>query len=106
MKKLINLVLVAMLLTSHFSCEKAITAEEESSSKPIEIGSEIKITFDAASIDNPSYDEDDETSRNESTTLKDYCSRIPVRSVKTRSLLTPESAGTIGFAPGARSSLS
>ena len=29
-----------------------------------------------------------------------------VRSVKTRSLLTPESAGTVGFAPGARSSLS
>ena len=29
-----------------------------------------------------------------------------VRRVKTRSLSTPESAGTVGFAPGARSSLS
>ena len=65
-----------MLLVNHFSCEKAITVEEETGSKPIELGSEIKITFDAASIDNPSYDEDKEASRNESTMLKDYCSRI------------------------------
>lgn len=76
MKKLINIAFVVMLLVSHFSCEKAITVEEETGSKPIELGSEIKITFDAASIDNPSYDEDNEASRNQSTTLKDYCSRI------------------------------
>lgn len=78
MKKLINIAFVVMLLVNHFSCEKAITVEEETGSKPIELGSEIKITFDAASIENPSYDEDDETSRNESTTLKDYCSRISI----------------------------
>lgn len=76
MKKLINIAFVVMLLVNHFSCEKAITVEEETGSKPIELGSEIKITFDAASIDNPSYDEDKEASRNESTMLKDYCSRI------------------------------
>ena len=76
MKKLLKIAFAVILLTSLFSCEKAITAEEETGSKPIELGSEIRISFDAANIDNPSYYEDDEASRNGSTTLKDYCNRI------------------------------
>ena len=76
MKTLLRITFAAMLLTSLFSCEKATMEEEGAVNKPIELGSEIKISFDANNISNPSYDGDDEASRNGNTALKDYCSRI------------------------------
>ncbi|WP_444375545.1 FimB/Mfa2 family fimbrial subunit [Prevotella sp.] len=76
MKTLLRITFAAMLLTSLFSCEKATMEEEGAVNKPIKLGSEIKISFDANNISNPSYDGDDEASRNGNTALKNYCSRI------------------------------
>ena len=70
MKTLLRITFAAMLLTSLFSCEKATMEEEGAVNKPIELGSEIKISFDANNISNPSYDGDDEASRNGNTALK------------------------------------
>ena len=53
MKTLLRITFAAMLLTSLFSCEKATMEEEGAVNKPIELGSEIKISFDANNISNP-----------------------------------------------------